>query len=183
MPDTTLDRLAAAAQTDTSAAGALLEAIQPQIDAVCRSRLPYSPDLAEEAAQATLADVWQSPPRWQAKRGPFGGWLYTIGVRRCVDLIRAASREVPCGDMWLDEPTGVDASHRPVVAGEYARVRAVMRRVLSRRAEKLLILRLAYDVPVSEVARLLGMKPIAVRVAQHRALAAVRAALEVADES
>lgn len=180
MDSTTLDRLAVAAQSDASAADALLEALQPQVDAVCRSRLPYRPVLAEEAAQDTLVAVWQSLPRWQAKLGPFGGWMNRIGSRRCVDLIRAARREVPC-DIWVDEPTSVDASHPAAVADEYARVRAVMRRVLSRRAETVLVLRLAYDVPVHEVAVLLSMTPINVRVIQHRALSAVRAALEAGD--
>lgn len=181
MDSTTLDRLAVAAQSDASAVDALLEALQPQVDAVCRSRLPYRPVLAEEAAQDTLVAVWQSLPRWQAKLGPFGGWMNRIGSRRCVDLIRAASREVPCEDIWVDEPTSADASHPAAAADGYARVRAVMRRVLSRRAETVLVLRLAYDVPVQEVAVLLGMTPINVRVIQHRALSAVRAALEADD--
>ena len=180
MDSTTLDRLAIAAQDDTSCVGDLLEAIQPQVDAVCRARLPHSPHLAEDAAQDTLAAVWQSLPRWQVEGGPFGGWTHMIGVRRCIDLIRTTRHHLPYY-VVTEAPTGPDASYLPTVADEYARVRAVMRRVLSRRAEAVLVLRLAYDVPVPEVADLLGMTPVNVRVVQHRALIAVRAALEVPD--
>ena len=108
----------------------------------------------------------------------FRSWVFTIAHHRMVDDTRRAARrprlvplgsatEGPTGDAELDALDSLsDEGVRQLLAGLSADQRAVV------------LLRIVADLPIEQVARALGKTTGAVKSLQHRALAALRRALE-----
>lgn len=76
------------------------------------------PDLVDQAVQDTFMAVWRSASRYQP-RAAVGAWIWGIGMRRLVDLLRspAARRGVPAA--WLpDQPdTAAPSAEELVLLG------------------------------------------------------------------
>lgn len=111
---------------------------------------------------------------------PFGAWLHGIARNRCLDVLRA--RRPEAGPGLVEVATSPDAEASALASLQSAQVRAALDR-LGRRERALLVLRYWEDLPVATVARNLGMKEGAARVAllrARRALAAELAQLEFA---
>lgn len=139
-------------------------------------------DAAQDVAQEVSMAVYTALPTFTDRGVPFEAFVYGIASRKVADAQRSLMRrpvavaEVP--DV-VDEGTGPEAS--AVVADEAGRVMELVRR-LSRQHQEILTLRVAAGMSAEETAAALQMTPGAVRVAQHRALAKLRAFLaEAAD--
>jgi RNA polymerase sigma-70 factor (ECF subfamily) len=157
---------------------ALLERTRPMVVRYCRARLGritghyyVADDVAQEVCLAVLAAL----PRYRDMGRPFASFVFGIASHKVADAARNASRlAVPFEDL----PDGPDERPGPeetVVAHiEAERTRALLAR-LPHRLRELLILRVVTGLSAEETGNVLGMSAGAVRVAQHRALARLRA--------
>jgi RNA polymerase sigma-70 factor, ECF subfamily len=156
----------------------LLERIRPMVVRYCRARLGritghyyVADDVAQEVCLAVLAAL----PRYRDMGRPFASFVFGIASHKVADAVRTASRlAVPFEDL----PDGPDERPGPeetVVAYiEAERTRALLAR-LPHHLRELVILRVVTGLSAEETGNVLGMSAGAVRVAQHRALARLRA--------
>jgi RNA polymerase sigma-70 factor, ECF subfamily len=172
------DLTARAAQGHPAAIESLLRQIRPMIVRYCRARLGriYGHyHVADDVAQEVCIAVLSALPRYQDIGRPFPSFVYGIAAHKVADAMRTASRlAIPTEDL----PDGPDDGPGPeeTVVGylEAERVRALLAR-LPVHQRQLLGLRVLSGLTAEETGRALGMSAGAVRVAQHRALARLRA--------
>jgi RNA polymerase sigma factor (sigma-70 family) len=69
-------------------------------------------DLVDTALQDTFVSVWRSASRFRAERGDVGAWIWSIAVRRLVDLLRR--RRPPTPTSQVPEPEPLPAPGTPM---------------------------------------------------------------------
>lgn len=62
------------------------------------------PDLVDTALQDTFISVWRSADNYQPSGGEAGAWLWSIAVRRLIDLLRRRKAPLPVADVPEPEP-------------------------------------------------------------------------------
>jgi RNA polymerase sigma-70 factor, ECF subfamily len=156
----------------------LLRQIRPMVVRYCRARLGRisghyhaADDVTQEVCMAVLSAL----PRYQDMGRPFASFVFGIASHKVADAMRSAARmAIPTEDL----PDGPDDRPGPeeaaVASIEAERARALLARLPMHQRE-LLVLRLVTGMSAEETGHALGMSPGAVRVAQHRALARLRA--------
>lgn len=144
-----------------------------------RARLgtyPAAAELAADVAQEVCMAVLTALPSYDDRGVPFEAFVYRIAAHKVADAQRAYARDPVAVDVhgaaWSREQVG-SAEDDVVAADEAARVREVLAS-LSQKHQEVLILRVAVGLSAQETADALGSTPGAVRVLQHRALAALR---------
>lgn len=144
-----------------------------------RARLgtyPAAAELAADVAQEVCMAVLTALPSYDDRGAPFEAFVYRIAAHKVADAQRAYARDPVAVDVhgaaWSREQVG-SAEDDVVAADEAARVREVLAS-LSQKHQEVLILRVAVGLSAQETADALGSTPGAVRVLQHRALAALR---------
>jgi RNA polymerase sigma-70 factor (ECF subfamily) len=184
-----LQALVAAAQRGESrAVDALIrEVITPIAWRACRKyvggRMPDPAVALEDVVQLVVHAVVQSLATFRIHDGSFIAFVYGIARHKAADAFRGAARNrsIPVADM----PEGVDHSAGPELAALQSEQAALARRLLatlSPRQRDILELRLIHQLSAAETGAALGMTEGSVRVAQHRALAALRAQLSELDD-
>jgi RNA polymerase sigma-70 factor, ECF subfamily len=156
----------------------LLRQIRPMVVRYCRARLSRISghyQAADDVAQEVCIAVLSALPRYQDMGRPFAAFVFGIASHKVADAMRSAARlAIPTEDL----PDGPDERPGPeetVVAYlEAERARALLAR-LPVNQRQLLVLRILTGLTAEETGQALGMSPGAVRVAQHRALARLRA--------
>lgn len=171
-----LTMLAAGGQR--AAIESLLQQIRPMVVRYCRARLGQVSghhQIADDVAQEVCIAVLSALPRYRDMGRPFASFVFGIASHKLADARRNAARlAIPTEEL----PDGPD--HRPgpeetVVADlEAQRARALLARLPDHQRE-LLALRVLTGLSAHETGQALGMSAGAVRVAQHRALARLRA--------
>ncbi|MFN7183697.1 MAG: RNA polymerase sigma factor [Thermomonas haemolytica] len=163
---------------DKQAYHALLQAVEPYLRAIARRMLGHED--AEDAVQEILLIVHGIRHTYQPGR-PFKPWLSTIATRRCVDLLRRRQREGARVGEAIAAETFVDAGPEPADALARAQRDAQVRRAVSalspgqRDAVRLLHLQ---GLSLREAERQGRQSAGALKVASHRALKALRRALQ-----
>ena len=175
---------ALATQGDTSARDALLVNVRTMVHRYCRARLgrlPGSEHAADDVAQEVCLAVLSALPRYRDEGRPFEAFVFGIAAHKVADVQRAAVRAAVPTDEMPDEPDlGPGPEDHALRSSDAALVRSLLDRLPPTQRE-LLILRVAVGLSAEETGSALGMSSGAVRVAQHRALARLRAlAAEVA---
>ena len=121
--------------------------------------------------------VMTALPTYEERGLPFEAFVYTITSRKLADAQRAAMRGPTPVCVIPDE---VDDSLGPesmaVMRDQAASALSLMQQLPVQQRE-VLTLRVAVGLSTEETAAALGMSPGAIRVAQHRALAKLRAML------
>lgn len=169
---------AQASSGNQAAVEALLEQIRPMVLRYCRARLSQVSghyDIADDVAQEVCIAVLTALPRYRDMGRPFASFVYGIASHKVADAKRNASRlAIPTEDL-PDSPDSRPGPEETVVADlEAERARALLAR-LSPHQRELVVLRVLTGLSAEETGSALGMSPGAVRVAQHRALARLRA--------
>lgn len=172
----TLTELAAGGQP--AAIETLLRQIRPMVVRYCRSRLTRISGhyhAADDVAQEVCIAVVSALPRYQDMGRPFASFVFGIASHKVADAMRSAARlAIPTEDL----PDGPDDRPGPeetaVAYLEAERARALLARLPVNQRE-LLVLRVLSGLSAEETGHALGMSAGAVRVAQHRALARLRA--------
>lgn len=167
--------MAAAQDGDRVAYNALLRDILPQIRAVCRARLRQSADV-DDAVQDTLLSLHALRHTYDPQR-PFRPWLNSIAERRAIDRLRKMGRTTG-RESHIDElPEGIGAT--PAVGTrrlEAEELRAAVAALPQSQRQALFLAKLE-ERPLKEAAGISGMSVGALKVATHRAVAALRSKL------
>jgi RNA polymerase sigma-70 factor, ECF subfamily len=171
-----LTDLAVSGQPD--AIECLLEQVRPMVVRYCRARLGRISGhyhIADDVAQEVCIAVLAALPRYRDMGRPFASFVYGIASHKVADAVRSATRSaVPTEDL----PDGPDEHPGPeemaVAYIEAQRARDLLAR-LPGHLRELLVLRVVAGLSAEETGNVLGMSAGAVRVAQHRALARLRA--------
>lgn len=172
----TLTELAARGQP--AAIETLLQQIRPMVVRYCRARLGRISGhyhAADDVAQEVCIAVLSALPRYQDMGRPFASFVFGIASHKVADAMRSAARlAVPTEDL----PDGPDPRPGPeetaVAYLEAEHARALLAKLPASQRE-LLVLRVLTGLSAAETGHALGMSAGAVRVAQHRALARLRA--------
>jgi RNA polymerase sigma-70 factor (ECF subfamily) len=133
-------------------------------------------DLARDAVQETLIEVWQGLP---SLRDPdaFGGWLQRILVRACERAARSSRRRaVEVRQLDIDTPSPSDEH----AIDDRDRIERAFRR-LTTEQRTALVLHHHLGLPLAESAGILRIPTGTMKSRLNRATAALRAALD-ADE-
>ena len=175
--------VSAALAEDPDAIGTLFVWIHPAIIRYCRARIgrtgaAYSS--ADDVAQEVCLAVLGALPRYDDEPGSFLPFVYGIAAHKVADHYRRAGRDT--AEPAADVPDGIDLEATPEQQTVRADVRARLVRLLDTlapRQREILVLRLVVGLSAQETAVAIGLTATAVRVAQHRALAKLRANLAV----
>lgn len=171
----------AAARGHPRAINALLEAVRPAIVRYCRARIGRSGaafDVADDVAQEACLGISVSLPTYAGKGFPFMALAYRIASNKVADHFRRqrANRAILTDEL----PEVADLRPGPeeaLLGKELSGQVNDLLGVLGNRQREVLILRVVVGMSAEETAKALGSTAGAVRVAQHRALTRLRAAL------
>src|SRR5215467_9663424 len=149
----------------------LIRQIRPMVVKYCAARLGSMAShyqVAEDVAQEVCIAVINALPRYRDMGRPFASFVFGIASHKVADARRSAARMAIPTD---DQPGPEEAAVASLEAG---RARALLARLPCHQRE-LLVLRVLTGLTAEETGAALGMSAGAVRVAQHRALAVLRA--------
>lgn len=170
----------AAAAGDRGAAQRILAAVHPQVVRYCRLRLGadgvVSPeDVAQEISLAVIAAL----PRYEDRGRPFMAFVYGIASHKVADARRNGGRDLSHAVAEVPEAPDPEADplQRVLTMDGGNEVRRLLD-ALGERARDIIILRVFGGYSAEETGAIVGATAGAVRVAQHRALAKMRAILE-----
>jgi RNA polymerase sigma-70 factor, ECF subfamily len=170
--------LARAQAGDEEAFAFLFRDVQPSL---LRYLLVITPD-AEDVAGDTWLQVVTGLSGFRGGEEAFRAWLFTIARHRAADAGRSRARRAavplaPGAAGEAERPAAPDAAD---LALESISARAVVALIatLPRDQAEIVMLRVVAGLDVTDVARIVGKSPGAVRVAAHRALRRLAGHLE-----
>jgi RNA polymerase sigma-70 factor, ECF subfamily len=173
------DVLCAAVRGDEGAFARLWRDNQPPL---LRYLRVVTGDTAEDVASEVWLEVSRGLARFRGGESEFRGWLFTTARRRMIDLHRYSARH----PMLLTEDPG-ELDHRApddtaAAALEHMSTEAALELIASlpRDQAEIIVLRVIACLDATQVARIVGKRPGAVRVAAHRALRELGARLSAA---
>ncbi len=137
---------------------------------------------AEDMTQQVFLKAFKSLSSYQYKSVPFSAWLYRIAHNQIVDYFRLSSRQQTCE--LAEEIVPDDSDNNPQNKTELkmdteSLIKAT--RQLTKLQQEVIALRFSSDLPVAEVARLMGKSEGAVKALQHSAVIALRKIMVVND--
>ena len=157
----------------------VLEIIRPIVVRYCRARVgatERSGLSADDVAQEVCLAAITALPRYRDQGRPFLAFVYGIAAHKVADAHRAAGRNRADPTDVVPERYSVEAGPEQMALDSESSAR--MNRLLSvlpERQREILILRVVVGMSAEETAEAVGSTPGAVRVAQHRALARLKA--------
>lgn len=172
-------RLAEAQGGDEDAFACLFRDVQP---ALLRYLRVTAPGAADDVASETWLQVVSGLAGFTGGENAFRAWLFTIARHRAIDWGRAQARRrtVPLVESdYAERLTVPDAAD---AAMERISTQAVLARlsVLPPDQAEIILLRVVAGLDATDVARIVGKSPGAVRVAAHRGLRRLAAAADKA---
>ncbi len=169
---------------DQHALDTLISAVRPVVLRYCRSRLAtYSGglDAADDVAQETCVALMRVLPRYRNQGAPFAAFVYAIASHKVADAQRRFSRSAVLVDEIPEQAEPSPTPEELVVAAVDVRAARQLLDRLPLRMREVLMLR-AGGLSADVIGERLGMSANAVRVAQHRAGAKLRALIEASEE-
>jgi RNA polymerase sigma-70 factor (ECF subfamily) len=173
--------VADAVNGDHRAMERLLSQVRPLVVRYCRARVgrqERSFASADDVAQEVCLAVLTALPSYRDQGRPFLAFVYGIAAHKVADAHRAAARNrsEPVADV-PDEPDEQAGPEQRAMRGELSGEMAELLKVLPPKQREIVVLRVVVGLSAEETADAVGSTPGAVRVAQHRALTRLRAAL------
>ena len=136
---------------------------------------------AEDMTQQVFLKAYQSISGFNLKGPPVSSWFFRIAHNLIVDHLRKKTKQEENQVMAVDENT-IAGDDDPQTALEFSldveRLSAASR-LLTDAQQEVISLRFAGDLPIVEVARIMGKSEGAVKALQHAAIAALRKTLQV----
>ena len=176
--------VAKAVAGDRDALQEVLATIRPIIVRYCRARVgttERSGLSADDVAQEVCLAAITALPRYKDQGRPFLAFVYGIAAHKVADAHRAAGRNRADPMDVVPERSSNDASPEQLAIDSESSARmAVLLQTLPEKQREILILRVVVGMSAEETAETVGSTPGAVRVAQHRALAKLKAELTAA---
>lgn len=164
----------AARQGDTNAFGQLYESLAPSIFRFFYSRMENRLD-AEDLTEEVFLRAWKFLPRYREQGAPFSAFLFRVANNLLLDYYRQAKREGVAAQFDHDEFAAMQADPDEMTASNLQSKE--IRKALGKLQENyrtVLSLRFLSELSVEETAHIIQKSPEAVRVMQHRALAALQ---------
>jgi RNA polymerase sigma-70 factor, ECF subfamily len=157
----------------------VLETIRPIVVRYCRARVgttERSGLSADDVAQEVCLAAITALPRYKDQGRPFLAFVYGIAAHKVADAHRAAARNRADPTDVVPERYSLEADPEQMAldAESSARMTKLMS-VLPEKQREILILRVVVGMSAEETAEAVGSTAGAVRVAQHRALARLKA--------
>jgi RNA polymerase sigma-70 factor (ECF subfamily) len=157
----------------------VLETIRPIVVRYCRARVgtaERSGLSADDVAQEVCLAAITALPRYKDQGRPFLAFVYGIAAHKVADAHRslARNRSDPTDDVPERHSEDPGPEQLALDAESNARMNALLA-VLPEKQREILILRVVVGLSAEETAEAVGSSAGAVRVAQHRALARLRA--------
>ncbi|MCV7416222.1 sigma-70 family RNA polymerase sigma factor [Mycolicibacterium litorale] len=157
----------------------VLETIRPIVVRYCRARIgatERSGLSADDVAQEVCLAAITALPRYKDQGRPFLAFVYGIAAHKIADAHRAASRNKSDPTDVVPERFSSEAGPEQLAinAESSARMDQLLG-VLPDKQREILILRVVVGMSAEETAEAVGSTAGAVRVAQHRALARLKA--------
>ncbi|NUT46265.1 MAG: sigma-70 family RNA polymerase sigma factor [Saccharothrix sp.] len=172
----------AAVRGDRRAVEALLALIRPVVVKYCRARVgrgQRSSASAEDVAQEVCLAVLKALPNYREQGRPFLAFVYGIAAHKVADAHRASARNRAESVPELPDSAGPEPGpEQRALQGELSDRMGQLLTLLPDRQREILVLRVVLGLSAEEAAEAVGSTPGAVRVAQHRALARLRKAVE-----
>jgi RNA polymerase sigma-70 factor (ECF subfamily) len=165
-------------QRDANAYGALYERHAPAVFRYLYAHTGHRLD-AEDLCEEVFLRVWRSLPDYRERGLPFQAFVFRVARNALIDHYRkgkANEQSLPLDEVSLGE-LEIDPNS-PVSSFEQYQA---LHRALARLPEdyrEILVLRFLSGLSSQEAAQAMKRTPAAVRVLQHRALEAMRKALE-----
>ncbi len=156
-----------------------LEIIRPIVVRYCRARVgatERSGLSADDVAQEVCLAAITALPRYKDQGRPFLAFVYGIAAHKVADAHRAAARNRAEPTDVVPERFSMDTGPEQMAldAESSARMNRLLA-VLPEKQREILILRVVVGMSAEETAEAVGSTAGAVRVAQHRALARLKA--------
>ncbi|AFM06784.1 sigma-70 family RNA polymerase sigma factor [Corynebacterium pseudotuberculosis] len=169
-----------AAGGDSRSLQRVISIIYPKVLSYARIRLsggrhPTPEDVAQEICLAVATSI----SKFVDQGKPFMAFVYGIASNKVADAHRAYSRDVanPTEDVPETEVELETPESFALVAAGSNRVKELLD-LLGDKPREIITLRVFVGLSAEETAEIVGSTPGAVRIAQHRALATLRKALE-----
>ena len=163
---------------DTDAFGELYERYAPRVFRFLYAHLDNRLD-AEDLTEDVFLRVWKSLGSYKEKGVPFLAFLFRVARNALIDHYRRGAKgeeRVSIEDMQLSDQTpGPVESVMAIMEHQQLRV---MLKELREDYRMVLVLRYLSELSPEETAKVMGKSPGAIRVMQHRALAALRSVME-----
>jgi RNA polymerase sigma factor (sigma-70 family) len=129
-------------------------------------------NVAEDILQTTWLKAIEALPKFgKGGKTNFSAWLFAIARNECKQHWRKQGREIPF-DPEIHDRTEMDSNQENKILIEQILVQ------LSENDRELLRLRYLADLPLNDIAKILKINPIAVRVRMHRALTSAKVILK-----
>ena len=173
-PPNTLD---AARRGERDALAELWRTHQAALLRYLRARRAPSPD---DLASQVWVDIATSIDRFEGEADDFRRWLFTIAHRRSVDEIRRVVRRSDLSVRAADHVVGADVEHDRLDALD--RAIALVSTLPDNLAEAVM-LRVVNELPIADVASVMGTTEGNVRVLVHRGLTRLRRKICVAEDA
>ena len=165
-------------QGDTQAFGDLYERYAARVFRYLYAHLDNRLD-AEDLTEDVFLRVWKSLGGYQEQGVPFLAFLFRVARNALIDHYRRSGKnqaETSIEDMQLSEP-GTGPVEAVAALLEHQQLRAMLTE-LREDYRTVLVLRFLSELTPEETAHAMGRSAGAVRVLQHRALAALRSMME-----
>lgn len=147
--------------------------IGPITGYLARSGVTEADDVAAEVFLQVARDIHRFDP----DGGSFRSWVFVIAHRRMVDWRRAVGRRIPADIRAPDDQPGGDVEQEAMELLEASDWSGILD-ILTDEQREVLALRLVADLSLNETADVMGRRVGAVKALQHRALEAIRRAVE-----
>ncbi len=128
---------------------------------------------AEDLTQQVFMKALESISGFRWKGVPFSAWLYRIAHNLAVDSLRRRSRNtVDC----VEEPEAVSDCNPQVELEKKLDIAELVQAMkkLTKAQSEVISLRFASDLPIAQVARIMGKSEGAIKALQHSAILALR---------
>jgi RNA polymerase sigma-70 factor (ECF subfamily) len=179
--------LVAGARADAAAFGQLYDFYLPRIYAFVARRVEDR-SVAEDLTATTFERALGAVRREDFRNASFGGFLYRVAANAVVDHVRRARRTIPLGMRASDLDEDGDRDHAQWLSDESATRafaaaidRDTLRRELVRLPDahrRLIVMKYFDGLPLDELCAALGCSRGTFAVKLHRALRALRAAVD-----
>jgi RNA polymerase sigma-70 factor (ECF subfamily) len=169
-----------AVRRDPDATATLLTQVRPGLVRYCRARLgrvggayATADDVAQEVCLALLGAL----PKYRDQGRPFTAFVYGIAAHKVADAQRSAVRDAVVApvEYVVEQPDAAPGPEQQAVSTDLARRLSGLLERLTETQREIVLLRVAVGLSAEEVGEVVGLSAAAVRVAQSRALARLRA--------
>ena len=135
-------------------------------------KIGNSPE-AEDMTQQVFLKSLQSISSYRWRDIPFSAWLFRIAHNLVVDYLRKKTRQPTASIENLPLAAEDDPQELAMIRIDNERLKMATKQ-LTRSQQEVISLRFAGDLPIAEVARIMGKKPGAIKALQHSAVIALR---------